>query len=465
MRYVALTLNSKIARKMMWGRPHLVADGTLIVPGVLNGSEGALLYPAAEIKKNPEDWNGTPILRNHPARDGGPPTGRAPEVFEKQGLGHVYKTRALENGKLKAQLWFDEERTRRLDAKLYNRLLKGEPIELSTGLYTDNDLAENGAEFNGRGYRYIARNYRPDHLAILPEAVGACSVKDGCGVHNQLSSKKLPLKPGVYAVNCKATNKPGPCDVTADKPGAAKPGGPPPAPGTGLLNAKPAPLQSQTSPLQAKTGQTAPKGVDPATLVPDKIEGQLAGSHGAKDELAQQKETLNPTAVPGKAKHNMIKIETKGVLNCGGKGSHKPGRCAKGSVAIKKKLGSLPNSTVVMVGKRQAASTSVQRTQTKPQHVQALKAAAKEHGVIAEYTGSTGFGPGMRQRFKLTGPAHKVKKVHQQFQRNERKLVANCDGNVTCGLCADKAKQMKDKKKKGVLSEYAGKTLEVKITK
>ena len=46
--------------------------------------------------------------------------------------------------------------------------------------------------YMGKSYTYIAKNYRPDHLAVLPDNSGACSISDGCGVLvNQRNGKRL----------------------------------------------------------------------------------------------------------------------------------------------------------------------------------------------------------------------------------------------------------------------------------
>lgn len=205
MQLIVSNLSSPIRRETMWERTYIVANATLIVPGVLSGSEGSLLYPPAEIRKNYSDWDGMPILRNHPDRASGSSSGRTPAVYAAQGMGYVFNTTVGDGGRLKSELWFDEERLKRLDNKLYQRVLKGEKIELSTGLYTDNEPAHNGANHNGKPYTHIAKNYRPDHLAVLPNQVGACSLADGCGVHNA----------AIKVVNCDSTKKPGPCPTSA----------------------------------------------------------------------------------------------------------------------------------------------------------------------------------------------------------------------------------------------------------
>ena len=45
-----------------------------------------------------------------------------------------------------------------------------------------------GSTWNGEPYRIIARNIRPDHLAILTDELGACSVVKGRGVNNPVAA-------------------------------------------------------------------------------------------------------------------------------------------------------------------------------------------------------------------------------------------------------------------------------------
>jgi hypothetical protein len=63
--------------------------------------------------------------------------------------------------------------------EVVNRLRAGQPVEVSTGYFADME-ATNGV-WNGAAYTGITRNIRPDHLALLPDEVGACSWVDGCG--------------------------------------------------------------------------------------------------------------------------------------------------------------------------------------------------------------------------------------------------------------------------------------------
>jgi hypothetical protein len=189
----------KLRRATVNGRDYLVAPITSIVPGVLKGSKGPLYYPPEEFAANVGSWDGMPLTVWHPTD---PLTNEfvsasAPGVWENQGIGRVRNSRF--NGKLRHEGWFDEELTlaadKRFGTDIWNRLTSGRPIELSTGLFTDNEEAPPGAKHNGRPYVEVVRNYRPDHIAVLPDQVGACSIKDGCGVMVN-SIGKDTLKPG-----------------------------------------------------------------------------------------------------------------------------------------------------------------------------------------------------------------------------------------------------------------------------
>lgn len=159
---------------------HIVAPIRLIVPGVLNGSGGPLLYPKEEVALSTQLWNHIPLVVNHPESG----SARNPEVLDKVGIGKIFNAK-IEDGVLVAEGWFNVERTAKVSPQIFAALKADKPIEVSTGLVTKNDVAPEGAELDGKPYSFIARNYRPDHLAILPDSVGACSVADGCGVLNK----------------------------------------------------------------------------------------------------------------------------------------------------------------------------------------------------------------------------------------------------------------------------------------
>lgn len=177
-----LRTSGRVRRATRNGRTYLVAPATILVPGVLAGSEGPLYYPKSEIAANPGVWNDTPIVVYHPTENGRHVAARSPNVLDKYKIGRVYNDHTTNKGTRRVEAWFDEERTKAVDKRIHKSLLKGAPIELSTGLYTKNEYRD--GTYKGKGYTAIARNYLPDHLAILPDQIGACSIKDGCGVFN-----------------------------------------------------------------------------------------------------------------------------------------------------------------------------------------------------------------------------------------------------------------------------------------
>lgn len=172
----------KAERRFAEGKWWLIAPLTTIIPdGILNGSKGPGFYPTTETQASVKAWDGMPLTAYHPMDEMGRHTSAgAPGVLDRQGIGIVRDS--AWNGKLQHKGWFDEERTKKVNPLIYHNLVHRIPIETSTGLYTDNVEAPKGSNHNGRPYTWTARNYRPDHIAVLPDQVGACSLNDGCGV-------------------------------------------------------------------------------------------------------------------------------------------------------------------------------------------------------------------------------------------------------------------------------------------
>jgi len=152
----------------------------MLIEGVIEGSGGPVMYPDEELGRNPHAWNGQPIVLYHPEEGGVFVSAKRPTFFDTRKIGTVFNTEHQDR-KLKPELWFDEDRTRELDERVYSAVLNGQPMELSTGL--DADLDPTPGEFNGKKYVGTVRNFRPDHLAMLPDKVGACSVAMGAGLY------------------------------------------------------------------------------------------------------------------------------------------------------------------------------------------------------------------------------------------------------------------------------------------
>lgn len=165
--------------KIYEGKKCIVVPVVMMVEGVHHGSAGPLLHPADELEKSAPAWNGIPVMLNHPEWNGKPISANSPEVLERWKVGRVFNVQYKEK-KLTGEIWLEEQKLKEIYPELLNEIKEGKMIEVSVGVYTDEENVK--GEWNGEQYEGISRNHRPDHLAILPEDQGACSIKDGCGI-------------------------------------------------------------------------------------------------------------------------------------------------------------------------------------------------------------------------------------------------------------------------------------------
>lgn len=161
------------------GKKHLVVPVVMMVEGVHSGSHGPLFHPVSELGKYPASWNGIPVSIQHPEKDGGYISANSPDIIDSTVVGRVYNTH-VDNEKLKGEVWLDEEKLKQVSPVAFAYIMQQRPLDVSVGVFTDDE--EEIGEWNGETYVAIARNHRPDHLALLPGGQGACSWEDGCGI-------------------------------------------------------------------------------------------------------------------------------------------------------------------------------------------------------------------------------------------------------------------------------------------
>lgn len=182
-----------IRRETLDGRPHLVVPVVMIVDGVLNGA----LVTQEEYGRYVEAWNGRPIPVAHPVRDGVNVSANRPDVLQTDVIGQLFNAKA-EGGRLMAEAWIDVQKATRLGhGALLSALERGDVVEVSTGYFSDAE--DTAGEFGGLPYTCIHRNIRPDHLALLPGDIGACSVHDGCGTRNNSQERDTMSTPKIKA--------------------------------------------------------------------------------------------------------------------------------------------------------------------------------------------------------------------------------------------------------------------------
>lgn len=202
----------QIRKEQHNGREYIVVPVVMMVEGVHSGSAGPVLHLQENFSQNPQDWNGVPLTAGHPRNAHGEYIGAYQADPDHWIVGHVANTR-VEDGKLKAEAWIDQQRAIAVNPEVVNYIKEGKKLDVSIGAFTE-DQPKAGTH-NDREYQAVTVNYIPDHLALLPGARGACSWQDGCGIRNnedqsnkdnnmkneQLQALKEDIKEGKGVVN------------------------------------------------------------------------------------------------------------------------------------------------------------------------------------------------------------------------------------------------------------------------
>lgn len=181
LKVAAATLQTnRLNRRTLDGREYAVAPVVALISGVRNGE----LVMVEELAAFAAAWDGRPIPVRHPQDgEGNYVTANSPHVIEQQVVGQFFNAR-VEGDALVGELWIDVEKAQRLggDALMaLTRMERGEILEVSTGYFCDIDKGK--GKWQGVAYDGVQRNLRPDHVALLPDEVGACSVAEGCGAN------------------------------------------------------------------------------------------------------------------------------------------------------------------------------------------------------------------------------------------------------------------------------------------
>jgi len=177
-------VNKAIAKKLD-GKDYLVVPVVMMVQGVHSGNQGPLLHKIEDLGAIPEVWNGIPIVITHPVKEGTAVSANSPEILEESSVGQVFNT-VVEGLKLKAEAWLNVERLKKVSPDVLSAVNNNQPVEVSVGVFNEYEFTE--GEYEGEKYTAIAYNHKPDHLALLPGEIGACSLEDGCGLG--VNSKK-----------------------------------------------------------------------------------------------------------------------------------------------------------------------------------------------------------------------------------------------------------------------------------
>ena len=167
------------------GTNYMVCPMVMLTEGVHAGSNGPLMYHAAEMAKTPVLWDHKPVTINHPTINGQPVSACSPAAIEAQKVGMILNTefQAANRGqpaRLKSEAWLLPEKLKQVSPEVFNAVKRGQVVEVSTGLFCDQPKST--GVWNKEYYDAEAMNFRADHLAILPNEKGSCSIEDGAGL-------------------------------------------------------------------------------------------------------------------------------------------------------------------------------------------------------------------------------------------------------------------------------------------
>ena len=186
--------NADTRRETLSGTEYVVTPITLLKPMNLNvpanwGTNEAYL-PEQEAKESIPSWNGTPLTLNHPSQGGTGASANSPEMHAKTVLGRVFNAE-WDSGAVQAEAWFDEAKIRDMGGMAENaleRVLQGDVVEVSTG-YRASRLPS--GTYDGESRNAVQGNLKPDHVAVLPNKQGKCSVDAGCGVGEPVANSLI----------------------------------------------------------------------------------------------------------------------------------------------------------------------------------------------------------------------------------------------------------------------------------
>ena len=205
--FLASQIDVKPNRQSIGDNEHLVIPVIAAKVGVMNG----IFYPEDEIKEFVSAWNGVPVPVNHPNVNGSFVSANSPRFEGTHNIGKFYNVN-FEDNKLKGEIWINIKKAIELGFEsILNSFESGERMEVSTGLYSY--VETKSGIFNNENYSGIARHIMPDHLALLPNDIGACSIEKGCGAMRSnkaccnscstggsCESKKLSMNEKIYSL-------------------------------------------------------------------------------------------------------------------------------------------------------------------------------------------------------------------------------------------------------------------------
>lgn len=147
--------------------------------------------PEREIQQATMDWDGTPIISDHPQDE----MGRFVSVHngDKSVIGEIRDPQSIVTNDTvtMGEAWIDPEAVQDPeDEAVLEAIRNGETLSVSSA-YVGERLP--AGEYDGEEHEQVRGNLDPDHVAVFESKEGRCSIEDGCfvGPHADMSDNEV----------------------------------------------------------------------------------------------------------------------------------------------------------------------------------------------------------------------------------------------------------------------------------
>ena len=158
------------------GKEHLVIPCVAAIEGVLNKA----FLPISSLEASLPAWEGVSVTMAHPKQYGQEVSANTKFAQEEFVVGKFFNV-SIDGIKFKGEFWICLESLENHErgSIFLQKIEDGETIEVSTAYWAK--ISDNAGVYKGKSYNGIQYDLVPNHVAILVDEIGACSVSDGCG--------------------------------------------------------------------------------------------------------------------------------------------------------------------------------------------------------------------------------------------------------------------------------------------
>lgn len=173
--FVNAAVTEGVERREALGKQWVVSPVIAVRSMVLNGN----FLTKEAIQKSVRAWEEIPLTIGHPPDELRENAEAQDQWIQANTVGYFRNVHLKDGDQLAGEIWLDVTNASEPIQAIADALEGGATIEVSTGYLAFVEPIE--GEIDGQKFNAIQHRILPNHLALLPTEIGACSVKDGCG--------------------------------------------------------------------------------------------------------------------------------------------------------------------------------------------------------------------------------------------------------------------------------------------